>query len=205
MARSRSSKSYGRRRRGLPTWITVIATLAAIGLLYWFQGPADHPWKPLPVDPQKGTAGRPDGVRVSAEKGGKNDSGRGGAEGESNQKKEGGRKKGESDSATTSSERTIVKNVTIRDRSGDEAYQGDIDLTDTLKRIDRGERLEFPHDGTVFQNREGRLPEKPAEHYREWVHRTPGMAGPGPQRVVTGEDGEAYYTHDHYETFKRIR
>ena len=209
MVRSRLSKNYGRKRRGAPTWITVIVTLVAIGLLYWFQGPADRPWKPLPVDAkagaEKASAGKRSAVDPTAEKGGSKGPGIGGEEGDAPKKKSGGKKKDSTSPATTSTDRTIVKDVTIRDRSGEVVFQGDVDLTDTLARIDRGERLEFPHDGTVFQNRERRLPRKPDDHYREWVHRTPDLAGPGPQRVVTGEDGEAFYTHDHYETFKRIR
>jgi filamentous hemagglutinin len=31
------------------------------------------------------------------------------------------------------------------------------------------------------------------------------VGGPGPQRIVTGKSGEAYYTHDHYDTFRKIR
>ena len=27
----------------------------------------------------------------------------------------------------------------------------------------------------------------------------------GPERLVTGSDGSAYYTDDHYKTFKKIR
>lgn len=99
----------------------------------------------------------------------------------------------------------LVKNVVIKDLDGDVAYRGDIDLTATLERIDAGRTLSFSHDGSTFQNRERRLPAKSAGYYREWVHPTPGLSGPGPQRVVTGKDGEAWYTHDHYRTFRKIR
>lgn len=109
---------------------------------------------------------------------------------------------------TTSSandDRAIVREQTIRDESGEVAHEGDIDLTKTLERIDRGERLRFRNDGTVFQNRERRLPRQPSGYYREWVHPTPSLSGPGPQRIVTGQEGEAWYTPDHYETFQRVR
>ncbi len=99
----------------------------------------------------------------------------------------------------------IVPNVVIRDLAGKVVYRGEIDLRDTLKRIDAGTKLGFPNDGSVFQNREQLLPKKAAGYYREWVHRTPGLAGPGPQRVVTGTNREAYYTPDHYNTFRRVR
>jgi ribonuclease T1 len=103
-------------------------------------------------------------------------------------------------------EKFVIQGVTIKDLDGNVAFKGDIDLTETLKRIDAGERIErFRNDGISFQNREGRLPKKPAGYYREWVHPTPKLPGPGPQRVVTGENGEAYYTADHYKSFKKIR
>jgi guanyl-specific ribonuclease Sa len=80
-----------------------------------------------------------------------------------------------------------------------------VDLAATLDRIDSGEKLRFHHDGSVFENRERRLPAKPTGYYREWVHPTPGEDGPGARRVVTGKEGEAWYTPDHYKTFERVR
>ena len=41
-----------------------------------------------------------------------------------------------------------------------------------------------------------RQPVKPYEYYTEYVHPTPGIKGPGPQRIVTGKSGEMYYTVD---------
>jgi guanyl-specific ribonuclease Sa len=81
----------------------------------------------------------------------------------------------------------------------------DSDLKKTLARIDRGERLRFRNDGSVFENRERRLPKQPLGYYHEWVHPTPGMDGPGPRRIVTGTPPEAWYTPDHYQTFERVR
>jgi filamentous hemagglutinin len=65
----------------------------------------------------------------------------------------------------------------------------------------------FPHvnDGSVFMNREGLLPEQPVGYYREYVHPTAGIDGPGRQRLVIGGGGETYYTPDHYKSFIRIR
>jgi guanyl-specific ribonuclease Sa len=42
--------------------------------------------------------------------------------------------------------------------------------------------------------------------YREWdIHpRTPGR-NRGPERIVTGNDGRAWYTGDHYRTFMEMR
>jgi filamentous hemagglutinin len=37
--------------------------------------------------------------------------------------------------------------------------------------------------------------------YREFVHPTPGVNGPGAQRIIQGKSGELYYSPDHYGTF----
>jgi filamentous hemagglutinin len=99
----------------------------------------------------------------------------------------------------------IVHNVQIKNEAGRVIYRGDIDLKPTLDRIERGKRLRFSHDGIVFENREKRLPAKPAGYYREFVHPTPREDGPGGQRVVVGREGEVYYSPDHYRTFRRVR
>jgi ribonuclease T1 len=99
----------------------------------------------------------------------------------------------------------VVKNVAIRDQSGRVVYRGDIDLARTLDRIERGERHSHRNDGGTFRNLEDRLPTKSSGYYREYVHPTEGLDGPGPQRVILGQGGEVYYTADHYQSFKRIR
>lgn len=65
----------------------------------------------------------------------------------------------------------------------------------------------FPHarDGATFHNREGRLPAQADGFYREYTVPTPGARDRGARRIVAGRGGEAYYTHDHYRTFRRIR
>ncbi len=99
----------------------------------------------------------------------------------------------------------VVENVTLKDLDGKVIYRGRIELQPTIDRIAAGKRLRFANDGSTFQNREGRLPRKPAGYYQEWVHPTEQRSGPGPQRVVTGKEGELFYTHDHYRSFKRLR
>jgi ribonuclease T1 len=99
----------------------------------------------------------------------------------------------------------LVKSAVIRNLDGEVVYRGQIDLAETVARIQAGGKLrQFRNDGTTFQNRERRLPRQPSGYYREWVHPTRGLAGPGPQRIVTGNGGEFYYTPDHYETFERL-
>jgi ribonuclease T1 len=99
---------------------------------------------------------------------------------------------------------TVIKNIQVRNTDGKVVYQGNVDVSQTLERIEAKEHLRFPNDGVVFENRERRLPIKAAGYYREWVHPTPKIDGPGPQRIVTGKEGEIFYTHDHYRTFKPL-
>ena len=78
-------------------------------------------------------------------------------------------------------------------------------LTEVNKTLDRIEsKGPFPHkkDGTVFKNREGRLPEG---NYREYAVDTPGARNRGARRVVQDTDsGRTYYTDDHYKNFTQI-
>lgn len=97
-----------------------------------------------------------------------------------------------------------VDNVIVKDRDGRVLLRGTVELQGTLDRIGQGRKLRFAHDGGLFENREGRLPRKPTGYYTEWIHPTSKHDGPGPQRVVTGRNGEVYYTPDHYRTFKPL-
>ncbi len=64
----------------------------------------------------------------------------------------------------------------------------------------------FPHDrdGAVFQNRERLLPPRARGWYHEYTVPTPGEDDRGARRIVTGRDGVAYWTPDHYETFSVV-
>jgi len=98
-----------------------------------------------------------------------------------------------------------IKNQRIRDQDGKIIYSGTIDLQPTLDRIARGDSNSHRNDGTTFQNRERRLPVKPTGYYKEYVHPTPKVSGPGPQRIIIGKDDDIWYTPDHYRTFQRIQ
>ncbi|MFN4294847.1 MAG: ribonuclease domain-containing protein [Thermoflexales bacterium] len=74
----------------------------------------------------------------------------------------------------------------------------------TLALIRRGGPFPYRQDGTIFQNRERRLPIKPRGYYREYTVRTPGERDRGARRLVVGDGGEIYYTADHYESFARV-
>jgi ribonuclease T1 len=75
---------------------------------------------------------------------------------------------------------------------------------DTIALIDEGGPFPFDRDGITFQNRERLLPRKPQGYYREYTVITPGSDDRGARRIVAGEEGELYYTDDHYESFQEV-
>ena len=83
-----------------------------------------------------------------------------------------------------------------------------IEAQQTLQLIARGGPFPYPRDGIVFGNFEKHLPAKVRGYYREYTVPTPGRPGHnsrGARRIIAGKVGEAYYTDDHYRSFKRIR
>ncbi|NDZ95022.1 hypothetical protein G3I13_07520 [Streptomyces sp. SID6673] len=85
----------------------------------------------------------------------------------------------------------------------------------TLALIDAGtwpEAADAPgtRGGDIFRNSEGNLPETDGRGrqitYREWDvnPKQPGQSRDA-ERIVTGSDGSAWYTADHYRTFVKIR
>jgi filamentous hemagglutinin len=119
-------------------------------------------------------------------------------------RRDGGDDKVDSSPNRPSGSESVIRQQTIRDQDGHVVFRGDVDVGPTLDRIHRDERLSYSHDGIVFQNRERRLPRKPGGYYHEYVHPTPKLGGPGPQRIIVGGEGEIYYTPDHYRTFRRL-
>lgn len=75
---------------------------------------------------------------------------------------------------------------------------------DTLALIEKGGPFPYDRDGIVFGNFEKRLPIKDRGYYHEYTVKTPGVSHRGARRIVTGKDGEKYYSDDHYKSFKRI-
>jgi guanyl-specific ribonuclease Sa len=80
-----------------------------------------------------------------------------------------------------------------------------------LRHIDRtGQAPEGYEGGRRFLNVEKLLPLRDEQgrplKYREWdVNPLRPGVNRGPERLVTGSNGSAYYTPDHYRSFKRIR
>jgi len=83
--------------------------------------------------------------------------------------------------------------------------KGVADLQPTLNRIASGGKFPHRNDGSIFKNFEGLLPKQNAGFYREFFHPTSGITGPGPMRIVTGQNGGMWFTPDHYKTFIPIR
>jgi ribonuclease T1 len=84
---------------------------------------------------------------------------------------------------------------------------------ETLALIQAGGPFRYRKDGSVFGNREKRLPQQARGYYREYTVPTPGAKDRGARRIVAGSgergdvrtSGEYYYTDDHYTSFRRIR
>jgi ribonuclease T1 len=75
----------------------------------------------------------------------------------------------------------------------------------TLNLIDQGGPFPYPQkDGSIFSNRERLLPNKPRGYYREYTIPTPGANNRGARRFVVGNQGEIYYTDNHYQSFFRV-
>ncbi len=75
---------------------------------------------------------------------------------------------------------------------------------DTLDLISQSGPYPFSKDDSVFQNREGILPDQQRGYYREYTVITPGADNRGARRIVAGEAGELFYTDDHYSSFSEI-
>lgn len=108
----------------------------------------------------------------------------------------------------------VARNDAGDDRAGEISVRRlPSEALDTLRLIQSRGPFPFKKDGTVFQNREKRLPIRPRGYYTEYTVRTPGSRDRGARRIVAGQgatadpatSGEYWYTDDHYESFRRVR
>jgi RHS repeat-associated protein len=97
---------------------------------------------------------------------------------------------------------TKLENVTVKSY-GQTIYRGPRDLTQPLQQIENGTLKSRGY----FSNTNSQLPIRSRNYYKEYEVKTPGWNKPyaGPERVIRGKNGEAYYSPDHYQTIKRIK
>ncbi len=96
---------------------------------------------------------------------------------------------------------------TVRSESGlPIVYFDDLprEAQQTIRLIDKGGPFPYSRDGIEFQNRERILPRKQRGYYSEYTVITPGSNDRGARRIIAGENGELYYTDDHYDSFKEV-
>jgi len=79
----------------------------------------------------------------------------------------------------------------------------------TFRLILGGGPFPYDKDGSVFGNREQRLPLASKGHYREYTVKTPGASNRGARRIVCGgkppnQPEACFYTDDHYASFRLI-
>ncbi|WP_460097728.1 ribonuclease domain-containing protein [Pseudomonas sp. S3_C01] len=68
--------------------------------------------------------------------------------------------------------------------------------------METGGPFPYKQDGTIFRNKEGKLPEG---DYREYTVDTPGANNRAKRRVVQdANSGRTYYAEDHYENFIQV-
>lgn len=78
----------------------------------------------------------------------------------------------------------------------------------TYSLIFQGGPFPFDKDGSVFGNRERRLPVHARSYYREYTVKTPGVRSRGARRIACGGPPRnpeiCYYSDDHYASFRKI-
>ncbi|AKC85412.1 ribonuclease domain-containing protein [Pseudoxanthomonas suwonensis] len=82
-----------------------------------------------------------------------------------------------------------------------------VEAAPVIRRIQFGAPHPHRQDGSVFGNRERRLPARTHGYYREYTVPTPGLSHRGARRIVTGGDPprDWYYTADHYGSFRAFQ
>jgi guanyl-specific ribonuclease Sa len=77
---------------------------------------------------------------------------------------------------------------------------------EVLQRIASNGPFAYRQDGSVFQNREHRLPAQPRGYYHEYTVPTPGSPDRGARRLITGGEPpkDYWYTDDHYRSFQHF-
>ncbi len=101
----------------------------------------------------------------------------------------------------------VVRDVAVLDR-GQVVWRGDVDLAETLRRIEADRPSPVGRDdGAAFCARgldRARFDDPAYAEYVVLPTRVPGRS-PGPQRLIVGTaSGRAFYSCDHYQSFVAI-
>ncbi|MGW0835184.1 ribonuclease domain-containing protein [Streptomyces prunicolor] len=99
---------------------------------------------------------------------------------------------------------TATSGTTATDSTSVTLSQLPAEARQTVALIDKGGPFPYAKDGVVFGNYEKLLPQQKRGYYHEYTVRTPGSRDRGARRIVTGQDGEIYYTDDHYKSFRTV-
>ncbi len=111
-------------------------------------------------------------------------------------------------SSQETSPKEIPKNAPQADYNHSEIPQKVYDLLKYIRANNRA--MDGYVGGRVFTNREKIVPQFDAGgrpiQYQEWDV-NPKVEGQnrGTERILTGSDGRAWYTNDHYQSFKEIK
>ncbi len=79
------------------------------------------------------------------------------------------------------------------------------EAAETVTLIEVGGPFPYDDDGETFLNSAGLLPQHETGYYRVYTVEAPGSVEPTSRRIVTGTDGELYWTDDLYTSFRRIQ
>ncbi|MGH3879341.1 MAG: ribonuclease domain-containing protein [Actinophytocola sp.] len=78
------------------------------------------------------------------------------------------------------------------------------EVADTVALVYAGGPYPDPEDGKLYENRERVLPPCEAGYYDLYTVPTPGVPGRGERRLITGDEGEFFFTPDRYGSFVLI-
>ncbi len=95
-------------------------------------------------------------------------------------------------------------------------------IMELIAKIHNGDPLPYSHDGIVFTNREGVLPQAPKGYYHEYTlvigdgassvvigdttyPVAPALSARGAERIIIGGGQLIYYTPDHYSHFIQLQ
>lgn len=79
-----------------------------------------------------------------------------------------------------------------------------LEVIQTIQTIEAGGAFRYRQDGSIFGNRERRLPLVRYGTYREYTVPTPSVRTRGARRLITAPHRIYYYTGDHYRSFQQI-